>query len=307
MAETNTEPQYIVRQDLEQLADQMYTKLSSDINVMFESIKGKQSATTSNLDSPIQYDKDNDVIMKNTYHNNPPQVPEPGFFSGNTAETELFCDLCEATFKTYPNKDWPEDAKINFVKTRLRDSARNWFLTKYKDGAYPESLDVLLRGLREAFNNVGSIKLAKIKLVALKQNYGNINKYIDDFRNITLKLNLLDDALALFFYNGLHSKYQEEIQKLDAFPETLEEIITKCILFENTLKTTNKVKESTNSSKSKNTRKHYNNNNYKYKNKNKYNNYKNNYQQRNNNYYNKNTNNNNNENIVKAQKINSKN
>ena len=30
------------------------------------------------------------VIMKNTYHNNLTQVPEPGFFSGNTAETELY-------------------------------------------------------------------------------------------------------------------------------------------------------------------------------------------------------------------------
>ena len=307
MAETTAEPQYVRRQDLEQMANRIYDKLSSDMNDMFESIKGKQPATTSNLDSPIQYDKDHDVIMKNTYHNNLTQVPEPGFFSGNTAETELFCDLCEATFKTYPNKDWPEDAKINFVTTRLRDSARNWYLTKYKN-VLPDSLDTLLYDLRESFNNVGSIKLAKIKLVTLKQNFGNINKYIDDFRNISLKLNFLDESFALFFYNGLHPKYQEEIQKLDAFPETLEDMITKCILFENTIKTTNKVMETTSNSKNKNTRKHYKNNNHNYRNKNKYNNYyKNNYQQRNNNYYNKNTNNNNNENTIKAQKINSKN
>ena len=307
MAETTAEPQYVRRQDLEQMANRIYDKLSSDMNDMFESIKGKQPATTSNLDSPIQYDKDHDVIMKNTYHNNLTQVPEPGFFSGNTAETELFCDLCEATFKTYPNKDWPEDAKINFVTTRLRDSARNWYLTKYKN-VLPDSLDTLLYDLRESFNNVGSIKLAKIKLVSIKQNFGNINKYIDDFRNISLKLNFLDESFALFFYNGLHPKYQEEIQKLDAFPETLEDMITKCILFENTIKTANKVRETTNNSKGKNTRKHYNNNNHNYRNKNKYNNYyKNNYQQRNNNYYNKNTNNNSNENTIKAQKINSKN
>ncbi len=303
MAEVGAESPYVLRQDLDQMATRIYEKLSSDMNNMFEYFKDKQTTSDTARDSPIQYDNDHDVIMKNTFHNNLNQVPEPGFFSGNTTETELFCDLCEATFKTYPNKDWPEDTKINFVITRLRDSARNWYLTKYKDNAPPASLDILLRDLREAFNNVGSIKLAKIKLISLKQNYGNINKYIDEFRNIIFKLNLDEESLALFFYNGLHPKYQEEIQKLDAFPVTLENIITKCILFENTIKTANKVRESNNNSKNKNNKKHYNNKNYNYKGKNKYNNYKNNYQQRNNN----NNNNNNNENSIKAQKINSKN
>ena len=79
------------------------------------------------------YDLDHDVIMRSRFAYTVNQVPEPGFFVGNTSETDLFCQLCEDTFKTYPNRYWPEDAKINFVKSRLRDAARNWYLTRYKD------------------------------------------------------------------------------------------------------------------------------------------------------------------------------
>jgi len=59
------------------------------------------------------------------------QVPEPGLFSGDTSEMELFCQLSGDTFKTYPCKLWPSDAKINFVQSRLRGAARSWFQTKY--------------------------------------------------------------------------------------------------------------------------------------------------------------------------------
>ena len=36
---------------------------------------------------------DNDVIIKNSYSNNLQQVPEFGFFSGNTNDTDLFWQL----------------------------------------------------------------------------------------------------------------------------------------------------------------------------------------------------------------------
>jgi len=69
------------------------------------------------------------------------QVPDPGMFSGKISEIDLFCQLCEDTFKTRPNSKLPEETKISFAKSRLRDSARNWYL---------------------------SYKIAKIKLLQLK-------------------------------------------------------------------------------------------------------------------------------------------
>lgn len=91
------------------------------------------------------------------------QVPEPGFFSGKTSETELFCQLCEDTFRTIPNKYLPEEIKINFVKSRLRDLARNWYLIKYRGNIKPGSMFELLTGLKATFSNVANSKLAKIK------------------------------------------------------------------------------------------------------------------------------------------------
>ena len=70
-------------------------------------------------DTSTHYDLDHDVIMRSRFAYTVNQVPDPGNFTGNSNETDLFCQLCEDTFKTYPNKHWPEDAKINFVKSRL--------------------------------------------------------------------------------------------------------------------------------------------------------------------------------------------
>ncbi len=244
-----------------------------------------------------RYDLDHDVIMRSRFAYSINQVPEPGFFSGKTSETDLFCQLCEDTFKTYPNRYWPEDAKVNFVQSRLRDSARNWFLAKYKNNTLPATMHELIDGLRTAFNNVASIKLAKIKLIKLKQTYGKINEYIEEFRTYARNFNWDEEAITLIFYNGLHPKYQEEIEKAEVFPINLENIITKCILFENSLNTKNKINQTNNNKStkknSKTTQKNYPNKNYKYQN----------------NYYKNNNNKNNNDNNINynARKINSKN
>jgi len=253
--------------------------------------------------SSVHYDLDHDVIMKSRFAYTINQVPEPGEFTGKTSETELFCQLCEDNFKTYPNKLWPEDAKVNFVKSRLRGSARNWYLTKYKDNVYPATLKELLSGLEKAFTNTSSVKLTKIKLVNLKQTYGKIDDYIEDFRSLIRQFNWNDEILALLFYSGLHTKYQEEINKAEEFPTKLEDIITKVILFENSLNTKNKIREvSNNKNNKKKNSNHNSNSKNKNKNFNRYNNYS-----KNNNISNSNNNfNKSNDSVTNAQKITSK-
>jgi len=130
----------------------------------------------------------------------------------------------------------------------------------------------------------------------------NINKYFEKVRSLTWELNYEEEPLALLFYICLNPNYQEDFQKLDSFPETLENIITKWIPIENTMKTTNKIRETANHIRNKKYKKNHNYNNNNYKNKNRYhNNYRNNYQSRNNSY-NIRSNNIHNESSVKAQK-----
>lgn len=246
------------------------------------------------------YDIDHDVIMRNRISVPLIQVPEPGFFSGKTSETELFCQLCEDTFSTSPNKHLPEETKIYFVKSRLRDSARNWYLAKYSGNTKPRTMSELLEGLKTAFSNIASYKLAKIKLMSLKQSYGKINDYIDDFRNYSRLFNWEEESLVLMFYNGLHPKYQQEIQKAEVFPTTLESIITTCILFENSINVKNKLNQSNNTRHNKKSNK---NSRFNHNDKN---NYKNNYKKNQSNDYNKNKHNNDNTD-AKATKISSKN
>jgi len=95
--------------------------------------------------SQVKYDLNHDVVMRSSFnHNSLIQVPDPGFFSGNTFETDLFCELCEDTFNTSPNSDLPEDIKVNFVKSRLRGSARGWYLSRYKNNIVPATMLLIM-------------------------------------------------------------------------------------------------------------------------------------------------------------------
>ena len=147
-------------------AKKSYEQEAGEMTEMFNNFslndKGKRNMDKLTVEtrqlSPTQYDLDHDVVMRSNYHHNSLiQVPEPGFFSGDTSETDLFCELCEDTFNTYPNNELPEDTKVNFVKSRLRGSARNWYLSRYKNNVVPATMFELLMGLKGAFNNIGSV------------------------------------------------------------------------------------------------------------------------------------------------------
>ena len=278
--------------------DNINNNIMNLINTLNERLNTSQENTTSRpferLDTPrpvtdndsddtsTRYDLDHDVIMRNRITYPIKQVPEPGFFSGDTKETELFCQLCEDTFKTYPNNNLPEEVKINFVKSRLRDSARSWYLAKYRNNVAPATMKELIDGIKDGFRNVASIKLAKIELVNLRQTYGNINDYIEQFRSYTRQFSWDDETLTLLFYNGLHSAYQKEIDKVETFPTKLEDIITKCIIFENNQAAKNRIKhanssKSSNKKKNSNHRKSQNFKNNKFSSYNNHNNYNKNY------------------------------
>ena len=87
--------------------------------------------------------------------------------------------------------------------------------------------------------------MAKIQLVKLKHLYGKINDYIEKFRTLTTGLSWDEEALVLFFYNGLHPKIQEEIDKMEEFPTKFGDIYTKCILFENNIKSKDQLRNNT--------------------------------------------------------------
>ena len=55
-----------------------------------------------NASTSTRYDNDHDVIMRSAFPYTVAQVLEPGLFYGDISETELFCQLCGDTFKTYP-------------------------------------------------------------------------------------------------------------------------------------------------------------------------------------------------------------
>ncbi len=259
-----------------------------------------QAFVDDNASTVTRFDVDHDVIMRTAYPYTVTQVPDPGLFSGDISETDLFCQLCGDTFKTYPYRTWSEADKIIFVQSRLRGTARSWYQAKYPSGTIPATLGILLEELKKAFPDMINRKLKKIKLVNLKHSYGKINQYIDEFRKLTTDLAWPEEPLVLFFYQGLHPKYKEEINKMEKFPERLEEIITKCILFESSLEMNAKIsqlsgnradkKKSSNFRSQNNDRKSKNNNSNK-----------------NNGYSNKPKNNSNDNHVTDVQKISTKN
>ena len=156
--------------------------------------------------------------------------------------------------------------------------------------------------LKKAFPDVVSKKLNKISLVNLKHSYVKINDYIASFRKLTADLEWPEEPLVLFFYNGLHLKFKEEINKMENFLLKMEEITTKCILFESSQNTKIKINQFTSGKpdkkKTSNSRQN-NNNGYNNKLKN-YNNFKR-------NSFNKPKNSSSNTHVTDVQKISSKN
>ncbi|OUM59218.1 hypothetical protein PIROE2DRAFT_15312 [Piromyces sp. E2] len=72
-----------------------------------------------------RYDLDFDVIMKNKYTSPINQVPDPGFFYGDTNETELFChvpntmvEVLEELKKAFSNIASIKLAKIKMMKLK---------------------------------------------------------------------------------------------------------------------------------------------------------------------------------------------
>ena len=94
-----------------------------------------------------------------------------------------------------------------------------------------------------AFHDLISKKLKKISLVNLKYSYGKIKEYIDSFRKLNADLWWHEEPLILLLYNVLHPKFNEEINKMEILPEKIEEIITKCILFESSQKSKARISQ----------------------------------------------------------------
>ena len=118
----------------------------------------------------------------------------------------------------------------------MRDGARNWYIATYNENNHLGTLKELISDIKKTFTNVASKKLAKIQLGKLKYSYGKINDYIEKFRTLTTGLSWDEEALVLFFFNGLHPKFQEEIEKIEEFLVDFGTIYTKFILLESTLK-----------------------------------------------------------------------
>ncbi len=288
----NVTQNYVDHSYLKEFGNQLYSELLSKI----ENVK-----QTVNRTPGIRYDADNDVIMGTAVFK---PVPDPGTFSGDPKETELFCQLCEDTFR-YDNET-PELVKINFVKSRLRGAARSWFLSHYPNVDESLNFKTILVKLSLAFTDSFGKKVSKIRLLELKQNYGQIKEYIVQFRKYSNELQISEENLDLLFYIGLHPKYKEELKKLDKIPDTLNSIISQCIIIEDKLNCNKLIKNNNNNNNNKNNHKKNFNNNSKNKNFHKFNNnnkFKNNSSNNNKNF---NTNNDNNM-INNVQKINSKN
>eukprot|EP00833_Pecoramyces_ruminatium_P015483 jgi/Orpsp1_1/1189515/evm.model.d7180000072564.1 len=289
------QPHYVTANDLDSFSAQLEKKIGDYLDERFKNtnndlLKRMEELINENLkdddsDSSTDYDSDNDAIMRVRLNNPINQVPDPGNFSGDPKDTELFCELCYDTFKTPPNNALPEESKINFVQSRLRGTARNWYHLKYRDDHRPATILELLNEIARAFPNTTNAKLSKIQLLELKQNYGKIKEYIDEFKNLSSNLNLDNISLSLLFLNGLHPRYKQEIIKADILPENVEDMISKCIIFESSLAANNQL----NRNRSHNNKRKSNNNFKK-------NNYKKNYQNNNKNHNNNNNDNNYNEN-----------
>ncbi|OUM65293.1 hypothetical protein PIROE2DRAFT_60147 [Piromyces sp. E2] len=136
------------------------------------------------------------------------------------------------------------------------NTENNTTFTKYdNDEDDTNTRNGITKQCSEKIESLSKLSTIHLQLIELRQSFGKIHEYIEKFKMYSCCLDIDDSSLSLLFLNGLHPKYRNEIKKAEVLPNTLEEMITQCILYENSLKTNNKV-----NSHSGNKKNRYNNN-----------------------------------------------
>lgn len=143
-----------------------------------------------------------------------PRPAKPDCFSATTADSDV--DLWLFSLDEYFEAcNLNDDArKIAEAATYLRGPALTWWRT-VRQGPPEQQIhnwELFKQGLRHTFKPINSVKLARDKLAALKQNV-TVRAYATAFRNITLDIpGITDEEKLDKFLRGLKQRTREQVE-----------------------------------------------------------------------------------------------
>jgi hypothetical protein len=179
------------------------------------------------------------------------KVAKPKPFSGQAKEAREFMTSCEMVFLTQASKFDNLAARLYYILSYCTEGiAKDWRDTILADTTIflEEVADLMAinklsagKALKEAFLKVWIPATARTEALTaiqtIKQGTDTVEEYTIRFRNIKRETDLNDEALVIFYTNGLKEPIKQRIYDSGEIPATLSEWIRRATIIDNSWRT----------------------------------------------------------------------
>jgi hypothetical protein len=167
-----------------------------------------------------------------------PKLRDPELFTGDKKKVDEFIMSCRMKIRAQPTRFPDEETKVIWASSFFSGAPKIWFqpfLERYSEGIdIPKefvSFDNFATALRALYGDPNLVKQAIRSIRELKQ-VASASDYTAKFESLRWSTKLGEDALKIFFYDGLKEHVKDMLATLPVEPETLGELQTAAIRFD---------------------------------------------------------------------------
>jgi hypothetical protein len=167
-----------------------------------------------------------------------PKLRDPELFKGDKKTVDEFIMSCRMKIRAQPTRFPDEETKVIWASSFFSGAPKIWFqpfLERYSEGNNTPkeltSFDNFAAALRALYGDPNLAKQAIRSIRELRQ-VTSTSDYTAKFESLRWNTKLGEDALKIFFYDGLKEHVKDMLATLLAEPETLGELQTAAIRFD---------------------------------------------------------------------------
>jgi hypothetical protein len=167
-----------------------------------------------------------------------PKLRDPELFTGDKRTVDEFIMSCRMKIRAQPTRFPDEATKVIWASSFFSGAPKVWFqpfLERYsEEREVPrefQSFDNFAAALRTLYGDPNLVKQAIRSIRELRQ-VTSASDYTAKFESLRWNTKLREDALKIFFYDGLKEQVKDMLATLLVEPETLGELQMAAIRFD---------------------------------------------------------------------------
>jgi hypothetical protein len=167
-----------------------------------------------------------------------PKLRDPEPFTGDKKTVDEFIMSCRMKIRAQPTRFPDEATKVIWASSFFSGAPKIWFqpfLERYSEERDTpkefQSFETFAAALRALYGDPNLVKQAIRSIRELRQ-ITSVSDYTAKFESFRWNTKLGEDTLKLFFYDGLKEHVKDMLATLPVEPETLGELQTAAIRFD---------------------------------------------------------------------------